>query len=153
MLFDMLVGLLHRLTTPSGREGGQDCDGALSQAPIRSLPTRPDHLWMRLPDRADRSTQGHQVVRNRGQTLSGSTTIMLTVVPREQIAADAARVFERAEPVRKLGAVLQGPELRFRERIVVAHARPRMTGVDAQVREEQRDELAPLWARRGRHGS
>ena len=29
------------------------------------------------------------------------------------------------------------------KRIVAAHAGPRMTGVDAQVREEQRDELAP----------
>ena len=46
-----VVGLLHRLTTPSGREGGQDCDGSLSQAPIRSLPTRPDHFRMRLLDR------------------------------------------------------------------------------------------------------
>ena len=65
------------------------------------------------------------------------------VVPREQIAADVARVCERAEPARKLRPVLHGPELRFGERIVVAHAGPRMTGVDTQVREEQRDELAP----------
>ena len=41
-----VVGLHHRLTTPSGREGGQDCDGSLSQAPIRSLPTRPDTIRM-----------------------------------------------------------------------------------------------------------
>ena len=65
------------------------------------------------------------------------------VVPREQIAADGAGVLERAEPARKLRPVLHGPELRFGERIVVAHAGPRMTGVDAQIREEQRDELAP----------
>ena len=41
-----VVGLFRRLTTPSGREGGQDCDGSLSQAPIRSLLTRPDNVWM-----------------------------------------------------------------------------------------------------------
>ena len=41
-----VVGLHHRLTTPSGREGGQDGDGSLSQAPIRSLPTRPDTIRM-----------------------------------------------------------------------------------------------------------
>src|SRR5690606_23946204 len=36
------VCLLHRRTVGSaGREGGQDCDGRLTQAPIRSLPTRP----------------------------------------------------------------------------------------------------------------
>ena len=41
-----VVGPLRGLTTPSGREGGQDCDGSLSQAPIWSLPTRPDNIWM-----------------------------------------------------------------------------------------------------------
>ena len=51
-------------------------------------------------------------------------------------------MFERAEPCRKLRPVLHGPELRFGERIVVAHAGPRMTGGDTQVREEQRDECA-----------
>ena len=41
-----VVGPLRGLTTPSGRGGGQDCDGSLSQAPIWSLPTRPDNIWM-----------------------------------------------------------------------------------------------------------
>ena len=104
-----------------------------------------------VPDGEDRG--GAAVVDVGRREIAEAAVMVQVVVPREQIAADAARVFERAEPVRKLGAVLQGPELRFRERIVVAHARPRMTGVDAQVREEQRDELAPHGARRGRHGS
>ena len=94
-----------------------------------------------VPDGEDRG--GAAVVDVGRREIAEAAVMVRVVVPREQIAADAARVFERAEPVRKLGAVLQGPELRFRERIVVAHARPRMTGVDAQVREEQRDELAP----------
>ena len=101
-----------------------------------------------VPDGEDRA--GAAVVDVGRREIAEAAVMVRGVVPREQIAADAARVFERAEPVRKLGAVLQGPELRFRERIVGAHARPRMTGVDAQVREEQRDELsAPC----GRHGS
>ena len=32
-----------------------------------------------LPDRADRSTQGHEVVRNKGQTQPGSPPIVLTI--------------------------------------------------------------------------
>ena len=31
------------LATSSGRAGGQDCDGR--QAPMRSLPSRPDNIW------------------------------------------------------------------------------------------------------------
>ena len=96
---------------------------------------------VRCRDGEDRG--GAAVVDVGRREITEAAVMVRVVVPREQIAADAARVFERAEPVRKLGAVLQGPELRCRERIVVAHARPRMTGVDAQVREEQRDELAP----------
>ena len=80
-----------------------------------------------VPDGEDRG--GAAVVDVGRREIAEAAVMVRVVVPREQIAADAARVFERAEPVRKLGAVLQGPELRFRERIVVAHARPRMTGV------------------------
>ena len=43
--------------------------------------------------------------------IAEAAVMVRVVVPREQIAADAARVFERTEPVRKLGAVLQGPKL------------------------------------------
>ena len=61
---------------------------------------------------------------------------------------------ERAEPVRKRRPVLQGPELRFRERIVVAHAGPRMTWRRyPDAREEQRDEFARAWGPRGPHES
>ena len=71
------------------------------------------------------------------------TMVMRIVVPRKEIVADGARMCERAEPIRKLGSVLQSPKLRFRKRIVIAHARPRVTGVDPEVREEQRDQCAP----------
>ena len=68
-----------------------------------------------VPDGEDR---GGAAVVDVGRRERAEAAVMVrVVVPREQIAADAARVFERAEPVRKLGAVLQGPELRFRERM------------------------------------
>ena len=58
-----VVGLHPRLTTPSGREGGQDCDGSLSQAPIRSLPTRPDTIRMSV------AGPGRQInARTRGRS-------------------------------------------------------------------------------------
>ena len=92
-----------------------------------------------VPDREDR--RGAAVVHGGWCQIAQAAVMVRVVVPREQIAADVARVCERAEPARKLRPVLYGPELRFGERIVVAHAGPRMTGVDAQIREEQRDEL------------
>ena len=94
-----------------------------------------------VPDREDR--RGAAGVPGGWCQVAQAAVMVRVVVPREQIAADVARVGERAEPARKLRPVLHGPELRFGERIVVAHAGPRMTGVDAQIREEQRDELAP----------
>ena len=65
-----------------------------------------------VPDGEDRG--GAAVVDVGRREIAEAAVLVRVVVPREQIAADAARVFERAEPVRKLGAVLQGPELRFR---------------------------------------
>ena len=82
-----------------------------------------------VPDREDR--RGAAVVHGGGCQIAQAAVMVRVVVPREQIAADVARVCERAEPARKLRSVLHGPELRFGERIVVAHAGPRMTGVDA----------------------
>ena len=85
---------------------------------------------------------GAAVVDVGGRQIAQAAVMVRVVVPSKQVAADATRVFERAEPVRKLRPVLHGPELRFGERIVVAYAGPRMTGGDTQVREEQRDECA-----------
>ena len=65
-----------------------------------------------VPDGEDRA--GAAVVDVGRREIAEAAVMVRGVVPREQIAADAARVFERAEPVRKLGAVLQGPELRAR---------------------------------------
>ena len=64
------------------------------------------------------------------------------IVPSQEVVADGARVFECAEPLRKLRPIREGAKLRLRERIVIAHARPRVAGRDAEVGEQQRDELA-----------
>ena len=60
--------------------------GLQSQAPIGSLPTRSDRVWVNAARPTDRSTQGHEVVRMRGQAGPGSGPMMLTVV---RIAAAA----------------------------------------------------------------
>ena len=44
----------------AGRESGRDCDGRLTLAPIRSLPTRPVGHYGQSPGGADRSTPRHQ---------------------------------------------------------------------------------------------
>ena len=48
---------------------------------------------------------------------------MFVVVPREEPLAEGTGVLDRPETVRKLGAVLHGAELAFRERIVVGDMR------------------------------
>ena len=59
--------------------------------------------------------------------------MMLGVVPREEVAAEAAAVFERAETVREVGPILQGLELRLGEWIVVRDVRPRVSLGDAEI--------------------
>ena len=51
-------------------------------------------------------------------------------------------VFDGAESIRKLRPVLEGPELGFGKRIVIAHAGPRVTGGDAEVRKQFGHQLA-----------
>ncbi len=52
--------------------------------------------------------------------------VVLVVVPGEERAADLAGVLERAEAVGEVGAVLEGLELRLRERVVVGDVGPRV---------------------------
>src|SRR5207244_11009089 len=65
--------------------------------------------------------------------------MMLVVVPGEEVAAEAAPVFERTETVREAGPVLEGLELRLGEWVVVRDVRPRVALGDAEVGEQQRD--------------
>ena len=77
-----------------------------------------------------------------GREIAQATVVMRVVVPREEIVADRARVFDGTEAVRKVRAVFDRPELGFGKGIVVAHPRPRVARLDAEVGEQERDELA-----------
>ena len=55
-----------------------------------------------VPDREDR--RGAAVVHGGWCQIAQAAVMVRVVVPREQIAADVARVCERAEPARKLPA-------------------------------------------------
>ena len=67
--------------------------------------------------------------------------MMRVVVPGEEVAAEAAPVFERTETAREAGPVLEGLELRLGEWVVVRDVRPRVALGDAEVGEQQRDGL------------
>src|SRR5207247_28400 len=85
---------------------------------------------------------GAAVVDVGWREIAQPAVMVRVVVPREQIVADGAGVFDRAEAIRKLRPVFERAELRFRKRIVVADAGTRVTCVDAEVREQLGDELA-----------
>ena len=93
-----------------------------------------------MTDLEDRG--GATVVDVGRREIAQPAVMVRVVVPREEIVADRAGVFDRAEAIRKLRPVFERAELRFGKRIVVAHARPRVTGVDAEVGEQLGDELA-----------
>jgi hypothetical protein len=85
---------------------------------------------------------GASVVDVGRREIAQPAVMVRIVVPREEIVADAPSVFDRTEPVGKLRPVLERPELGFGKRIVVAHAGPRVTRVDAEVREQLSNQLA-----------
>jgi hypothetical protein len=71
---------------------------------------------------------GAPVVDVGRRELAQPAVMVRVVVPREEIPAHAAGVFNGAESIRKLRSVFERAELRFRKRIVVARAWPRVTG-------------------------
>ena len=58
------------------------------------------------------------------------------VVPLEELSAMSAGVLDRAEARREVGSVLQGFELRFRERIVVRDVRTAVSFDDVEIDEQ-----------------
>lgn len=68
--------------------------------------------------------------------------MVLMVVPGNEFRHQSARLLDRLEAIRKLGAVLEGFELRLRIRIVVRNMRTTVGLDHSQVRQEQRDGLA-----------
>ena len=95
-----------------------------------------EHL---LPLRADRG--GLAEVHDGGREKSQAAVTVLVVVPGEEALAERAPVFERAEAIRELRTVLQGLELRFRERVVVGDVGAAVGLGDAEVGQEQRHGL------------
>lgn len=68
--------------------------------------------------------------------------VVLAVVPADEFGYQSARLLDACEALRKLGAVLEGFELRFRVGIVVGDVRTAVSFDDAQVRQKQRDRFA-----------
>ena len=58
------------------------------------------------------------VVNGRGSHQLEAGVVMLVVVPREELLAEAAGLFEGTETIRKAGAVLQRFEVSFRVGVV-----------------------------------
>ena len=85
--------------------------------------------------------------------IAEAAVVVGVIVPSQEVVADGARVFECAEPLRKRRPILEGAKLRLRERIVIAHARPRVAGRDARGRRTTARRACCAWARRGRRES
>ena len=64
---------------------------------------------------------------------------MFPVVPGEESAAKETRVFDEAENLREVGSILEGFELRFRKRVVVARIRPAVGLGDSEVAQQERN--------------
>jgi hypothetical protein len=77
MVVDLLAGQRFEL---AGRAGGSDCEGTCwDQVRIRSLPARSVGRCILLIRAADRSTQGHKVGHNKGQTTRTSNNKIIAV--------------------------------------------------------------------------
>ncbi len=63
--------------------------------------------------------------------------VMIPIIPIEEAAAERLRVFDAAEPLRKLRLVFQGFEMAFRERIVVRRVGGAMRFGDAEIGQQQ----------------
>ena len=134
----ILAGRLSRRIDPDGVRQDFEARRALYEALGMS------RVGGQAGTQTDLERRGRAPVVDVGRCEIAQAAVMVrVVVPREQIVTDRAGVFHRSEAVGELGPVLQRAELRFRKGVVIADPRPRMTGLDAQIGEEQRDEFAP----------
>jgi hypothetical protein len=76
---------------------------------------------------------GLAVVDHGGREQAEPGVVMIVVVPEKEGLAEAARVFDRAEALRKVRPVFQRTELAFRIRVVVGDMRAGMRFDDAEV--------------------
>ena len=67
--------------------------------------------------------------------------MMHLVIPSKKVLAESPGIFETAKLLGKRGLILQGFELRLRERIVIGHLGTTMALGHAQIREQEGDRL------------
>jgi len=84
---------------------------------------------------------GQPIVHLFGGQQCDATVVMLRVIPEEKSLAKATAILEGAELFRELRTVLQGFELGFRIRVVIADMRPAVSFSDPQVRKQLRDDF------------
>ena len=77
------------------------------------------------------------VVDHGGRHHADAGVAMVVVVPSEERLAKGAAVLNTAEAIRKLGAILHGPKLTFRIRIVVGGIGPAVGLSDAEIATHQ----------------
>jgi len=85
--------------------------------------------------------RGVAVVNVGGGVQAESPVAVVVVVPAEEFLAVRAGGLDRAKPGGERRPVLEGLELRFGVRVVVAHVRAGVGLGDAQVRQQQGDGL------------
>jgi len=79
---------------------------------------------------------GPAVVDVGGGMKSNARMTMIVVIPSEKSGTVGMGVFEAAEAIGEVGSVLEGPELRFTERIVITDMGPAERFGHAQVCQE-----------------
>ena len=99
-------------------EGGIECDGALSA-----------------------HCRGGALVHGSGGHQADAAVAMFEVVPGKEPLAVRAGVLDRAEPLRKVGPVLQGLELRLEARIIIRDMRAAVGLGHVQIDQQRRDGL------------
>ena len=83
----------------------------------------------------------HAVMQHvRGQQ-GDSAMVMILVVPRKELLAKGACIFNGAEAVGEFGPVLQGLELALRVRVVIRDVRAAMGSGHPQIGHQQRHRL------------
>ena|GEM_PF-2661230 len=82
-------------------------------------------------------------VHGRRRHVADAGVPMGVVVPGEEPLTERTGVLDRVKARRKVGLVLQGLELRFRVRIVVADMWPAVVLGDAQIGQEQGHRFGP----------
>ena len=85
----------------------------------------------------------HSVVKLLGSHQSNTGMAMFFVIPIEKWMTEIPGILNRSEPVGKLRTILQGFELRFGIRIVIAHVRPTVCFSDSQISQKMRNHLWP----------